>query len=447
MRNVERSARIGLAWFVLGLAAWSALAALAVSMYVGSRPPSAGIDLELLLHAGRRVAAGLTPYDVGLVSGGVVEIQSLFFSYPPLVAQATSLLTGVPSQVVMIASSVGSALAMVAVGRAIARRLASREIARRITLVLAAVAPLWFPYALALLFGNIDAWFPAIFGLLLLPVLPPSNTGRAKDPSRVEADAPEAPGLHARAPGRRDVPLAGLALAVAAATKLHPASVGLWFLVRGLRDWRGGSRWPRAWAVLASAAALVLAIVAASLLLGGTGPWLDYVAVLRAGTNADLLDGRNLGPAVQVALTVGGDLALLRAVQAAVLAASLVATVVAAWSVRDPVESLAWATVASFVVLPVTWYHYPAALMPFAVAAVARAETTGGPARRRTRQLGVITILLGIIGVGLPVMWLAVLGVLLMVRTSAGRRPHGTMVPASARTESKGWRRDGATGR
>jgi len=34
----------------------------------------------------------------------------------------------------------------------------------------------------------------------------------------------------------------------------------------------------------------------------------------------------------------------------------------------DPLESFGWAIVASLVVLPVTWYHYPVALMPIALA-------------------------------------------------------------------------------
>jgi hypothetical protein len=51
----------------------------------------------------------------------------------------------------------------------------------------------------------------------------------------------------------------------------------------------------------------------------------------------------------------------------------------------DPVESLAWAAAASLVVLPVTWYHYPSALIPFAIVAVLRAGSLGPAAARRVR--------------------------------------------------------------
>ena len=34
------------------------------------------------------------------------------------------------------------------------------------------VAPLVLPFAVALLFGNLDAWYPLLYGALLLAVLP-----------------------------------------------------------------------------------------------------------------------------------------------------------------------------------------------------------------------------------------------------------------------------------
>jgi hypothetical protein len=81
-------------------------------------------------------------------------------------------------------------------------------------------------------------------------------------------------------------------------------------------------------------------------------------------------------------------------------------------------------------VLPVSWYHYPAALVPFAVAAVARARIVGGEVERRTQLLVVGALVVGLVGVGLPIMWLAVLVLLLAVRASA--RPSGSVkVPAN----------------
>jgi hypothetical protein len=65
------------AWVVLGLIGWTALVALASRM-LATQPPTAGFDLELLLEAGRRVAAGQSPYDPALVSGAVVQGEKLF---------------------------------------------------------------------------------------------------------------------------------------------------------------------------------------------------------------------------------------------------------------------------------------------------------------------------------------------------------------------------------
>jgi hypothetical protein len=44
--------------------------------------------------------------------------------------------------------------------------------------------------------------------------------------------------------------------------------------------------------------------------------------------------------------------------------------VLAALRIRDPLASLAVAFTASLVVLPVTWYHYPVALIPVGIALV-----------------------------------------------------------------------------
>jgi len=79
----------------------------------------------------------------------------------------------------------------------------------------------------------------------------------------------------------------------------------------------------------------------------------------------------NIGPASQLALLAGnGGLAHPLAVVFGLVAVA--ATVAAARWVRDPLESFGWAIVASLVVLPVTWYHYPVALMPIALAAWTR---------------------------------------------------------------------------
>lgn len=333
-RALAGRSRERLAWVVLGLSAWLALAGLTIAMYVSRTPPSSGFDLELLLLGGRRVAAGLTPYDPLLVGGGTVEIQSLFYSYPPLVAQALSVIAAVPSPVVFLVWNVGAVLAAIAVAALIERRLgAGGQVG--LVLPVAALLPFWFPFAIALLFGNLDAWFAALFGIVLVGALAAERN--AHDPSQ-----------------RRDLVAGGLALAFVTITKLHPASLGLWFLVRGLRTRVQGGVATGFWLVLAIAVGAAVVAFAGSLVVGGIGPWLDYIAVLRAGVNVDLLDSRNLGPSVQLALAAGLGPEAVRTMQVGVTMLAGLATVVAAWRVRDGVESLAWASVASFVVLPVT---------------------------------------------------------------------------------------------
>jgi hypothetical protein len=104
--------------------------------------------------------------------------------------------------------------------------------------------------------------------------------------------------------------------------------------------------------------------------------------VLRASTVVDLLDARNLGPAVQVALLLGLGQGALGPLQAAVLATALVVAIMAALVVEDPLESLLWAAFASFVPLPVTWFHHFAVLFPFGLAAVS-GRAPGVTAARR----------------------------------------------------------------
>jgi hypothetical protein len=405
-------ARARFAWAVLGVTAWLALTALIALMYVQRTPPSAGFDLELLLEGARRVAAGATPYDPGLIAGRPVEIQSLFYSYPPLVAQAMTLIAWLPSPVVLAAWDVGAVIAAIAVAGLVEGRMTGHSPALRLQAF--ALLPLWFPFAIALMFGNLDAWFAALFGFVLLGAMREGTTD-----------------LAGNALGRRDVVAAGVALAVVSITKLHPASLGLWFLVRGLRARRdpAAPRLSTPWHVLAVAAVVAGAALALSLAVGGLGPWQDYLAVLRASVNIDLLDSRNLGPSVQLALVAGLGPDAVRTLQVGVTGVAIVATAVAAWRLRDPVEGMAWATVASFVILPVTWFHYPSALAPFAVVAVVRSSSAGAAARRRTVTFLAVALALGIVGLGLPIMWLSILALLLGVRASRG--PLGPSVAAA----------------
>lgn len=381
-------------WLLVGVVGWAYVVALGAQMFA-TTPRTAGFDLELLLEAGRRIAAGQSPYDPALIAGAAVQAESLFYSYPPPVAQVLRLLAGIPSGVVLVGWAIGATAALVVVGVAIARRLGVAS-PWRIGVPLVAVAPFVFPYTVALLFGNLDAWFPALYGLLLIGALRPAGGGAA---------------------------VAGAALAVAALAKLHPASLGLWFLARGAAERR----------VVVVAAVAAAAIVGASLVVGGLDPWRDYLAVVRAGMNADLLDPRNAGPAAQLGLALGLDGSAVRQNQAVI---SLTAIAVTAWAARarrDPVESLGWAAAASLATLPVTWFHYPAAMIPFAVAAVARASLGDGAVRRRTYALTAATALVAMAAIVItPLLWVAVGLVLGAVRSSSpmARRNAESVSPA-----------------
>jgi alpha-1,2-mannosyltransferase len=390
-----------------GIFGWLALAWLLSQMYRGT-PPGAGFDLELLITGGRRVAAGISPYEPSMLAGRSVEIATLFYSYPPIVAQAFSLLASLPSPVIFAGAVVSASVSAVVAGAAVAGRAGSAALARAAALPVAALLPFWFPFTLGLLFGNLDIFFPALYGLVLIAALP------ARDPERSD----------------RWLVAGGVALAIASVTKLHPAVLGLWFLVRGAMELRRGEdlrpfgpvRLPRSWRVVAVAAIATAAILAVSLVAGGTGPWLDYLAVLRAGASVDLLDSRNLGPAVQVVMLLGLGPGAVGPLQVGVLALALIVTVVAAVRVDDPLESLAWAALASFIVLPVTWFHHFAALIPFAIAAVVRAGSVDVRSQQRVLALLAASFVIGMIGFGMPPTWLLAPVVLAMARLS---RPAG----------------------
>lgn len=366
MRVVQRTT---LTLVVVGGIAWAGLAAIALQLAEGA---AVGFDLELLLQAGRDVAAGRSPYDPAMLAGTAPQSTSLFYSYPPPVAQALAPFAGVPSTVMLLGWWAGAAAGLVVVAEALRRRLAPSRSAGQLALAVLALAPLVLPLTVGLLFGNLDAWFPFLYGAMVLAAVAPSR---------------------ATAIG------GGIALALAA-LKLHPASLGLWFLVRGLRGDRHAL-----WATASAVAAGALVIVA-SVVVGGVGLWSDYALVVQAGSGADIVDPRNAGPAAVATSLLGGDEALARAIHLGVGLAAVAITILAAWRRRDPLESFAWAAAASLATLPVTWYHYPSALMPIALAALLRA-----PVERRDR-VRVLVLAAGVTAavalLALPLLWVAV---------------------------------------
>jgi hypothetical protein len=373
---------------LVGLLGWVGLVWLGWRM-VQTDPPTAAFDLELLLRAGRVVAAGRSPYDPALVGGAAPVAERLFYSYPPIVAQVLTLVAGVPSAAMFAAWTVGATAAFAAVAVRLAGVFGGRAPRVAVAAVAVAVTPLVFPFAIGLLFGNVDVFFPALYGLLLVGVLPGASVGQAV--------------------------AGGVATAVAAIGKLHPASLGVWLLVRAVAD-RPVRR--------VVAAAIVAGIVMLGLSVAlAPSMWADYLAVVRAGSGADLVDPRNAGPAAQIALLIGdgGSSAegLARTLQIPVTIGAVVVTALAAWRTHDTMESLAWAAAASLVTLPVTWFHYPSALLPFAAAAVLR---SAGEPRVRGLVLGAAVVAAVAIAF-LPLLYVAVGLVLAAVRASRSSEP------------------------
>ena len=389
----------GLVAFV-GVLGWIGLVWLGIRLYA-TNPPTAGFDLELLLQAGRNVAAGRSPYDPAMLAGMAPVAEALFYSYPPVVAQVMAVFASIPSPVMFVAWTVTAVAGLGFVARTLAARIGAGIVtgggagpaASPLVVGVSAVAlvPLMFPFAIGLLFGNLDVFFPLLYGLVLIGVLPAASTA--------------------------DAARSGAAASVASVAKLHPGSLGLWLLLRSV----GASDVRR---VLVAAAATLGAILAISLLVGGVQPWSDYVTVIGAGSRADLVDPRNAGPAAQIALIFGGSSgpALARTLQIPVAAIALAVTVVAAIRLADPVESLAWAAAASLVVLPVTWYHYPSALIPFAIVAVLRARATAPAIAQRVGLTVLAAAVVAAIAIAwLPLLYVAIGLVLSAIRMSRGR--------------------------
>ena len=354
-------------WVVAGSVAWLGLAWLGWALWQQS-PPRAGFDLALLLEAARRVLAGVSPYDASMLAGTSPDATSLFYSYPPPVAQVMTLVAWLPDGVALILWGVGATIGLALVAGSIASRL--DRVGKSIALRAVLAAPLVMPFAVAVLFGNLDVWYPVAYGSLVLVAI-----GR---------------------PSRRSLLMAGVGLAVVLVAKIHPASLLLWLAGRIWAERAGPYR-----TVLTATVVTAMLIVGAGLLVGGIQPWIDYVTVIRAGSGASLVDPRNIGPVSLLGQATGMEGRALVAAQAVVVLAVAGISVLAATKVRDPLTSVAIAIAASLCTLPVTWYHYPVALIPVGVALA-----IGRPASRRLLVLAVLVVDLAI---AIPALvWLAV---------------------------------------
>jgi len=367
--------------------------ALVIRAKLAEYPPAAGFDLDLILAAARRVAGGGSPYDAKVAT----TVESYFYSYPPWVAQVLVPVSGLPTWLVLTASSLGAVAGLALIAALLPRSPIGRPVVAvpglglDAALLALALAPITCPFAAGLLFGNVDVWYPLLFGALVLAVAPRGGDG----------------------PSWRTSLFGGAGLAIAAAVKLQPATLIVWL----------ASRWPKKsapgrWLPATALAAIVMsvAIGALSVLAAGFGPWRDYLSYMQLVGNGVLATRDNIGPASQIALLLGNPgLAHQLAPVVAILA--VVSTVVVARVVDDPLESVGWAIVASLMVLPLTWYHYQVALLPVALAAWTRS-------RGSIHSKGVNNWLLAALVVAdaamlLPVaVWIAAALVLIAVRLS-----------------------------
>ena len=82
-------------------------------------------------------------------------------------------------------------------------------------------------------------------------------------------------------------------------------------------------------------------------------------------------------------------------------------TLLAARRGGDPVERLGWAAAASLATLPVTWFHYPSAMIPFGLAALFRGR--GTPVSGRVRMLIAAALVVAAVAIAfLPLIWVAI---------------------------------------
>jgi len=377
-------------WTVLAVVGWAGLLWIG-SLLASLEPPRVGDDLRILVDAARRLVDGVPLYSTTRAGDSLVA-ESLFYSYPPPVAQALVPVSALPFELILVLWGAGATAGLLLVARLVGRPLCG------LVLPTLALAPYTMPFAVALLFGNLDAWFPLAFGLVLVGVVARTRCATIAG---------------------------GVAMGAVSMAKLHPVTLGLWLVARGF----GLRRREPEIALAAVALVAGLGIVSASLLVGGIGPWTGYVAFLRSGAAAADLVGRlNIGPASHAALLLGLDDGTARSIQVVVLLAALGLTVAAGWRVSDPVVSFGIATTASLVVLPVTWVHYPVALIPVALAAAARAPegtlaTVGG-------LLAAAIVVVATAVVAPPLMWVAVVLVLVAAQVSgrAAQEPAGDPV-------------------
>lgn len=391
-----------LPWLVAGLVGWAGLVSLGWSLW-GQDPPRAGFDLALLLDAARDVLAGRSPYHPAMLGGAGPDATSLFYSYPPPVAQAMTLLAWLPDGPALVLWGAGATLGLGAAAALLAR--AAGWPARAVAVRAVLVAPLALPFSVAVLFGNLDAWYPLAYGLLLAAMLPGA--------------------------GRGTVVAGGVAVALVTLAKLHPVTLGAWLAGRAWAA-RGGA----AGRALGAGLVAAIVIVALSLLAGGSGPWQEYARVVQAGAGAAVVDPRNAAPVSILGQLGAADPGGLRGLQAVIALAATGGSLAAGLRLREPLAGLALAAAASLVVLPVTWYHYPVALLPAGAWLALR--------HPRSRPALVAALVVVDAAIAWPILLWPAVAILLAAVAVAVRAPghgsgagttrHGPPVPVTGRT-------------
>ena len=87
-------------WTTIGLIGWVGLVSIG-AMLASLEPPRAGDDLRVLVDAARRLLDGAPLYSTSAPSGSLVA-ESLFYSYPPPVAQALVPVAGLPLELLLV---------------------------------------------------------------------------------------------------------------------------------------------------------------------------------------------------------------------------------------------------------------------------------------------------------------------------------------------------------
>ena len=286
-----------------------------------------GYDFSAYWTAASNLLNGLPIYAVDQLTGPYAPQRQFLYLYPPPLAAAVTPLASLVPGDYRVAAWAWAALGFLIVATsvfAVARSLGLVERVRSATghgpwILL--VAAFGFPPVVSeLVLGNVHILLLGLLSVAWLGVRRGDRTGER---------------------------WAGIAVGLAAAVKVFPALVILWFLLTGRRR-------AAAWSVIGGLAAVVV-----TLPITGIQPWLDFpAALLNLSAPSDTTD--TLAPTVWLASFVGFSFARL--------VVTVVALILLAWSARRlPTRpSFALAVLLSLLIAPALYHHYLAiTVLPF----------------------------------------------------------------------------------